>query len=162
MEKVSYILHNEFEIKGFHDEYRFLSNFELTPVYFEGLLFPSTENAYMAAKTLDIEDRKLFQDIKPGKAKELGRKIVLRSDWETVKYDVMSSVVFDKFYRNVELRNKLLETGNAYLEETNYWGDRIWGCDESGKGENALGKILMSIRTYWKTYRKTNSATKLF
>ena len=61
----------------------------------------------------------------------------------------MSAVVFDKFYRNIDLRNKLMETGNRYLEETNHWKDRYWGvCD--GKGENNLGKILMSVRKFWR------------
>lgn len=145
-----YIVHSNNEIKGFFGEWRFLCNFHKCPVYFDGVLYPSTESAYMSAKTIDLEQRKSFEDIEPNEAKKLGRIITLRSDWEEVKYDVMSSVVFDKFYRHKELRDKLLSTGDAYLEETNHWKDCIWGvCD--GVGENYLGKILMGVRDYWKT-----------
>lgn len=61
----------------------------------------------------------------------------------------MASVVFDKFARNKELRDKLLFTNDKYLEETNDWNDKYWGiCN--GIGENNLGKILMGIREFWK------------
>jgi hypothetical protein len=33
-------------IKGFLGEYSFLSNFYLCPVYYEGLVYPSSENAF--------------------------------------------------------------------------------------------------------------------
>ncbi len=140
-----YIIHNDREIKGFFGEWRFLCNFHKCPVEFEGVIYPSTENAYMAAKTLDLGKRKEFENIEPFDAKKLGREVELRSDWEEIKFDVMYSVVLDKFNRHVDLRDKLLSTGDKYLEETNHWNDRIWGvCN--GEGENNLGKTLMSIR----------------
>ena len=40
---------------------------------------------------------------------------------------------------------KVLATGDAYLEEGNTWGDRIWGT-VNGSGANRLGFILMQIR----------------
>jgi predicted NAD-dependent protein-ADP-ribosyltransferase YbiA (DUF1768 family) len=52
----------------------------------------------------------------------------------------------DKFSRNYQLGDLLIETGDKYLEETNHWKDKIWGvCD--GVGKNWLGKILMDVRT---------------
>ena len=146
----AYVVHTENEILGIFGPYRFLSNFHKCPVYFEGRLYPSTENAFMAAKTLDLNQRRRFENIEPHEAKALGRSIQLRPDWESVKYDVMLSVCFDKFYRNQGLREKLLETGSAYIEETNHWGDRIWGADEKGEGQNSLGQILMNLRTIFK------------
>ena len=45
----------------------------------------------------------------------------------------------------MELKIKLIQTGDAYLEETNSWNDTYWGvCD--GKGENILGHMLMKLR----------------
>jgi ribA/ribD-fused uncharacterized protein len=145
-----YSVHNEHEIRGFFGDYRFLSNYHKCPVYFDGVLYPSTENAYMAAKTLDVAERTRFLEIEPKEAKLLGRQIQLRSDWESVKFDIMASVLFDKFYRNRSLREKLLKTENAILIEANHWGDRIWGTDEEGNGENHLGRTLMRIRKFWK------------
>ena len=44
-----------------------------------------------------------------------------------------------------ELREKLLDTGDAELIEGNWWNDTTWGvCN--GVGENRLGKLLMQIR----------------
>jgi ribA/ribD-fused uncharacterized protein len=142
-----YIVHDENQILGFFGDYRFLSNYHQCPVYFEGLLYPSSENAYMAAKTLDTNQRREFQTIDPKEAKDLGRRIKLRTDWESIKFDVMLAVCFDKFYRNKTIRQKLIDTGSAHLEETNHWNDTLWGTDEFRVGQNNLGIILMNLRT---------------
>jgi hypothetical protein len=44
-----------------------------------------------------------------------------------------------------ELREKLLKTGDKYLEETNYWNDRYWGKYKD-KGLNMLGHLIMAVR----------------
>ena len=141
-----YIVHDESQIKGFFGDYRFLSNFELGRVVFEGVQYPSSENAYQAAKSLDPQVRAKFVNISPNESKKLGRKIDVREDWEEVKYGIMYQIVLDKFSRNYELGDLLIETGDKYLEETNNWKDKVWGvCD--GVGKNWLGKILMDVRT---------------
>ena len=58
----------------------------------------------------------------------------------------MAILVLQKFIMNQSLKEMLLATENAYLEETNHWLDRYWGVDEDGVGENNLGKILMAVR----------------
>ena len=141
-----YIVHDESQIKGFFGEYRYLSNFELGRVIFEGIEYPSSENAYQAAKSLDVDVRKQFVNITPSESKKLGRQIEMRKDWDEVKYRVMYDIVLDKFTRHSKFGDLLIETGDRYLEETNHWGDKIWGvCD--GVGTNWLGKILMDVRT---------------
>lgn len=140
-----YIVHDDQNIKGFFGKYRFLSNFYVIPVIYEGVEYPATENAYMAAKTLDLELRKKFENLTPGEAKKLGRSISLRPDWEEVKYDIMKEICRYKFTHHQDMRESLLLTGNKYIEETNHWGDKIWGvCN--GEGKSWLGKILMEIR----------------
>lgn len=134
------------EIKGFFDKYRFLSNFYVSDVFYDGLMYPSSENAYQSAKTLDMDLRNMFIDISPSQSKKLGRKIKVRDDWEDVKFNIMFEIVTDKFNRSESLCEMLLSTGDKYLEETNYWGDKIWGvCN--GVGDNWLGKILMDVRS---------------
>jgi len=44
-----------------------------------------------------------------------------------------------------ELAKKFLATGDRYLEETNWWGDKVWGVYR-GQGHNLTGKVLMDIR----------------
>lgn len=140
-----YIVHDEKSVKGFFGKYRYLSNFHLAPVYFEGILYPSTEHAYQAAKSIDPNTRLEFIPLTCADAKNKGQIIEIRPDWDRVKYDVMFAVIFDKFFRHEDLRIQLLETEDKYLEETNHWGDKYWGvCD--GEGQNNLGKILMKVR----------------
>ena len=57
----------------------------------------------------------------------------------------MKEIVRAKFEQHPELTEKLLATGDTYLEEGNTWGDRIWGT-VNGQGANNLGRILMEVR----------------
>jgi ribA/ribD-fused uncharacterized protein len=128
-------------------QYRFLSNFWEAATAYEGMLFPTTEHAYQAAKTMDLTTRLLFLDkVKsPGEAKRRGRKLVLRPGWEDLKIGIMTEVVRDKFTRHPDLGEKLLATGNARLVKGNKEGDQFWGMCR-GRGQNHLGKILMKVR----------------
>ena len=60
----------------------------------------------------------------------------------------MHDIVREKFMQNIDLMEKLLATGNAPLQEGNWWGDRYWGVSPagSGNGKNKLGKILEDVR----------------
>ena len=69
----------------------------------------------------------------------------LRDDWEAVKIQIMYQIVYAKFSQNPLLKQKLLDTGDAYLQEGNTWYDTFWGvCN--GVGQNNLGYILMRVR----------------
>ena len=132
-------------IDRFDGEYSFLSNFELSPFTVNGIVFPTMEHYFQAMKATNQEDLlEIAKASTPGKAKRLGRKVKIRPDWEYVKKDIMLEGLHKKF-AIPELRQKLLDTGDAYLEEGNTWGDRCWGvCN--GIGENNLGKLLMRVR----------------
>lgn len=132
-------------IDSFFGKYRFLSNFEPCTVVYDGMTYTCSEAAYQAAKTTDVSLRIAFTTMNGSKSKFTGQKLTLRPDWNDIKVDVMYQIVKDKFFRNPELRVKLLNTGDLELIEGNYWGDTFWGvCN--GKGENHLGKILMRVR----------------
>ena len=120
----------------------FLSNFYNCKIKYEGILYPSVENAYQASKTLDFEERKQFIHITPEQARQLGKQLKLRKDHCNLKLRIMKELLQIKF-NNKELKLKLLSTGDEWLEEKNkntYWGT----CN--GIGENNLGKLLMNIR----------------
>lgn len=133
-------------INKFRGANRFLSNFYETSVEWEGLIYPSSEAAFQAAKTLDQEDRKRFQTMAPTIAKREGYKVKLRENWEDIKIDVMYQIVLAKFSQNEFLKQKLIATGREWLEEGNTWGDRTWGTVD-GIGNNYLGKVLMAVRS---------------
>lgn len=132
-------------IIGFKDEYMFLSNFYLSEVEFEGMVYKSAEAAFQAAKSLNKKDREGFQKINPLLAKKLGKKLTLRDDWEEIKEEVMYKILLDKFTRNNMIRDKLIETNDSELINDNILGNTFWG-QVDGIGENRLGKILMKIR----------------
>jgi ribA/ribD-fused uncharacterized protein len=123
---------------------RFLSNFWSCFIIAEGTWYPSVENAYQAMKMSNKLDRLRFVTIKASEAKKLGRTLPMRPDWDDVKLEVMYQLVKQKF-ADPMLGSHLLNTGDAELQEGNYWGDTYWGT-VNGFGENHLGKILMRVR----------------
>lgn len=135
-------------INEFKGKYRFLSNFYMTDVMYDGQLWPSSEHAYMAAKTTCTMTRALINSAPtPAEAKKIGRNLVLRPGWEGMKQAVMQEILFDKFSRNLVIKQKLIDTGDQQLVEGNWWGDKIWGvCLKTNQGQNLLGKCLMEIR----------------
>lgn len=135
-------------ITSFSGAYRFLSNFFPSPVMLDGVVYPTVENAYQAAKTTDPLKRYGFQSYytSPEQAKRLGRSLPLRDDWESVKFQIMADLVWCKFQDN-ELRRRLIDTAGHDLIEGNTWNDTIWGvCN--GVGQNHLGRILMNVRDH--------------
>ena len=140
------------KIDSYRDEYFFLSNFYAAPVFYDGLIYQNNEAAFQAQKCIEKKDREAFTTMNPSEAKHVGRKVDLRKDWEKVKVSLMSEIVRAKFEQNPELADKLLATGETYLEEGNTWGDRIWGT-VNGQGANRLGIILMEIREELKEKR---------
>lgn len=139
-------------IASFSGKYRFLSNFWPVRVVFEGIEYPSVENAYQAAKTLDLNKRVAFQTATAGKAKRASNKLKLRPDWEEIKLSIMEGLLCQKFSDNV-LLEELKSTESRLLVEGNTWHDNFWGnCSCGSKpdcikpGKNNLGQLLMKIR----------------
>lgn len=133
-----------FSITRFHGPHRWLSNFYPCEVVLDHVTYPSVENAYQAAKTLDHFARIPFERMTAGQSKRAGRLLEKRPDWADVKLEVMLDLNRQKFQQE-PFRMQLIETGSDHLEEGNHWGDTFWGTCR-GKGENHLGKILMRIR----------------
>lgn len=137
-------------INCFEREYAFLSNFYPSPIEYEGIKYLTVEAAFQAAKTPDLHAKMAIATAEhPGKAKRMGRKVVLREDWEEIKDRVMEDCLRLKFSDPI-LREKLLATGDEELEEGNWWHDNYWGscyCSRCGDvGKNKLGYLLMKIR----------------
>jgi ribA/ribD-fused uncharacterized protein len=133
-------------IEGFRGDFAFLSNFFPCRIEVDRILYPTVEHAYQAAKAASREERARIAALpSPGSAKRAGQKLRLRDGWEDLKLQIMEELVLWKFRTHADLYERLLATGNCYLEETNTWDDRFWGVSE-GVGENYLGRILMRVR----------------
>ena len=179
-------------INHFAYEYDFLSNFYSAVVSLDDIIVPvaddrsllfanngatyaTVEHAYQAAKFTDMEKRQIFTfefnpNLTAGQAKRLGQSIGCREDWDGIKVPVMRQLLLQKFGRK-ELGEKLLATGDAYLEEGNWWHDTFWGvchhkmegktCREPEHGpfgENTLGRLLMEVRAF---YTGFNNASRV-
>ena len=134
------------DIASFTGKFRFLSNFFRYSVTICGILYPTVEHAYQAAKTCDMNQRRRIAALpSPGEAKREGRKLDIRKDWDDVKLDIMENCLRAKFAPGRQITDLLISTGDARLVEGNHWGDRYWGvCN--GTGQNHLGRLLMRIR----------------
>lgn len=133
-------------IKGFRGAFDWLSNFYPCRLELNGIVFRSVEHAYQALKFEDpARQRYIAGFTSPADAKRAAALCPAREDWEEVRAEVMRDLLVLKFSRE-PFRAWLLETGDAYLEETNYWGDRFWGVC-GGQGENVLGRLIMEIRS---------------
>jgi ribA/ribD-fused uncharacterized protein len=137
-------------VTAFQGEYRFLSNFWPCVIQWEGLVYPTLEHAYAAAKTNDPSTKIQIQACAtPGDAKEYLAQHHLQPDetWTMErKLDVMEILLLIKFGgQDPLLTRALMATKDAELIEGNDWDDRFWGvCD--GEGENNLGRLLMGVR----------------
>ena len=135
------------KINHFRGEYAFLSNFWEVPVTYKGLTYGSNEAAFQAQKCMTDEEKTTFTLLRPSDSKKKGRRVQLRPDWEAVKVGIMEEIVRAKFTQNEDLKQMLLDTGDAVLEEGNTWHDICWGVDaKTGEGQNHLGRILMKVR----------------
>lgn len=139
---------NEEGIYGFFGEHRYLSNFhKATIVDGDGREWETTEHYYQAHKTLDTDLQEECRNLPLGKVKRWGRAVELREDWESgAKDKVMYEALRYKFTQHEDLKQKLFDTGDLYLEETNWWKDTYWGVYE-GRGINMLGNMLVMLRT---------------
>lgn len=133
---------------GTKDEYGCFSNFSRHRIFLKDKYWQTTEHYFQAQKFAGTEhEEKVRLAPTPMKAASMGRsrKRPLRKDWEKVKDDIMLEALRTKFTQRIELKEILLNTGDAILVEhtanDNYWGD---GGDGSGK--NMLGKLLMQVR----------------
>jgi len=140
-------------INSFTGEHEFLSNFYTVTVPYDGINYPSSENAFQAQKAASDADKIKYTSCTPSKAKYYGRREHIdKALWDSNKDEIMYEIVKSKFIHNSHLVVCLLNTGDEELIEGNTWHDNYWGdCKcircRSIKGQNKLGKILMRIRS---------------
>lgn len=140
------------------------SNFYPCKIKFDGHIFKSSEQLFMALKAIKFEDLETYDLIlkaeDPKTAKKLGRKVKNfdESSWEKVRFATMKMVVSLKFHQNPKLRKELLSEkykDKSFVEASPF--DAIWGIklseddprakDKSTwQGMNLLGKVLDEVR----------------
>lgn len=130
------------------NEFHCFSNFHMDAIEIDGKQWPSVEHYFQAMKSTSEPDQEQIRfAASPGLAKSLGRKTAVRSDWESVKFEVMIKALRVKFAKPY-LREILLKTGERPIYEDSP-SDRIWGTGVlkgMGTGKNLLGIALMQVR----------------
>lgn len=144
----------------FKNEYYFLSNMcQLSnPVTYNGYDFYSTEEAYQASKCASLEDfNKFLRNNENGSlkskslfngysAKQKGKTVKLRDDWNDVKVSIMEDLVYQKFSKNHHLAEKLLSIpDDVEIVENNKWHDNFWGSCTCNKCKNLEKKNMLGV-----------------
>ncbi len=129
-----------------NEPYAEFSNFANYPISLDGHVWRTVEHYYQAMKTLSESERAIIRHTNtPGEAKKLGQHVLLREDWEEVKYEVMKTAVRAKFSQHEDIQQVLFNTGFREIAEDSP-NDYIWGLGKDGTGQNLLGKVLVEIR----------------
>ncbi|KAL3630919.1 hypothetical protein CASFOL_023903 [Castilleja foliolosa] len=146
------------------DPYGAFSNFSLHPIQMPDengncYNWPSVEHYYQAQKFVGLNDpvaKKCLEEIKnaksPEEAARLGRTTqrqrpdLVRSDWDSVKTDIMYRALKCKFSMYPNLTSMLLSTTGSVIVEASPH-DLFWGGGRDGEGLNYLGRLLMQLRS---------------
>ncbi|ESR41843.1 Riboflavin biosynthesis protein PYRR [Citrus sinensis] len=146
------------------DPYGAFSNFSPHPIQMpdvngDYVTWSSVEHYYQAHKFTGVNDpaaQDFVEKIKTAKSPEeaarLGRSMQrqhpdwVRSDWESVKIDIMYRALKCKFSIYPHLNSMLLSTSGSVLVEASPH-DLFWGGGREGEGLNYLGRLLMQLRS---------------
>lgn len=135
------------------DPFGEFSNFAVFPIRLKDQEWPTAEHYFQAQKFADTPHEEAVRlASSPMAAAKMGRdrSRPLRTDWESVKDQIMREAVLAKFEQHPKLRGLLLSTGNAEIVEHTK-NDSYWGDGGDGSGQNMLGRILMEVRDLLRT-----------
>ena len=128
----------------------------------DGVTYNCCEQYMMVKKARLFNDinmaEKILQEPSPYQQQKMGREIKSYQQmlWDQNKYGIVWFGNYLKFTQHVDLKERLLATGNKILAEASPV-DKVWGVglaaddehilDETNwTGQNLLGKALMSVR----------------
>lgn len=130
--------------------YDVLNNFSANAVEINGIVYPTSEHAYQAAKCTDPAGKQeILAATSPLLAKEVSNKKYKTAkdpNWDAKKLSTMESILRVKLNQHQEVRDALIKSGDEEIAEDSPV-DTFWGRGADGSGENQLGKLWMKIRS---------------
>lgn len=130
-------------------DYGYLSNLFRRKVKFENRVFRSSEDAYQFGKPLDgMTAEWLISAPKPHLCAMAAHGLLafdITPHWQEMKVDRMRDVLRAKFGQHEDLKQNLIDTGDAVLIEDSKT-DAFWGIGKKRNGKNMLGILLMQVR----------------
>lgn len=137
------------------EEHRFrgkqspLSNFFEAPITIWGIRFRSSEHSYQYRKAVTMNQSSAANQIlnakTPRDAKSIGDSVHASQGWLNIRQGIMYQILRQKAMQCREFRDCLVATSTKRLVEDTT--DIFWGRGKSGEGLNALGQLLMSLRS---------------
>jgi ribA/ribD-fused uncharacterized protein len=125
------------------------NNFSPHAIEYRGLLYPTAEHAYQAAKCTDPDGKDAIRRARsPILAKRLANEIyrVDRDpEWSSKKLAVVEEILRAKLAQHPEAQAALQASGSEDIVEDSPT-DYFWGAGADGSGLNMLGKLWMKIR----------------
>ncbi|KAJ7837966.1 hypothetical protein B0H14DRAFT_2310687, partial [Mycena olivaceomarginata] len=132
------------------DEFYGFTNHSPHPVTYNGKRYPTSEHLYQAFKFMDnrpdiAEGIRTVSESSCAAVKYSGaRKAHQHPDWDRMNIAKMEIATWHKFSQNADIKQKLLETGDAEL--VHHTTNDLWGVGKDEKGRNELGKVLERVR----------------
>lgn len=154
----------------FAGEWAFMSNMFPCSFEYEHTRFTSSEQCYQfnrarASNELNKAHRIIVSD-DPFVCKHIGNSTTETADWESSREAIMLDINKLKFEQNPHLADMLISTGERTLQEATT--SPIWGIgagirskaakENTSKGDNLFGKILMQIRSELAADRSPHSS----
>ena len=125
------------------------NNFSAHAIEYRGLLYPTAEHAYQAAKCTDPQGKEEIRNARsPIQAKRVANETyrwARDSDWDSKKLAVVEAILRAKLAQHPEAQEALKDSGDEDIVEDSPT-DYFWGAGADGTGRNMLGKIWMKIR----------------
>ena len=143
-----------------NEENGYLSNWYPTHFTVEGIEFSSMEQFMMYQKACRFHDASVAKEILDtndvAEIKKLGREVhgYNENTWNGVRQIIVYEGLKAKFSQNAELKEKLIDTGDAILAECAV-RDQIWGIGLSMRDPNRLD------RSKWRGKNLDRKSTRL-
>lgn len=126
-----------------------LNNFSAHAIEYGGVLYPTAEHAYQAAKCTDPHGKDEIRNARsPILAKQVANETYRWArdpDWDSKKLAVAEEILRTKLAQHSEAQEALRASGDEDIVEDSPT-DYFWGAGADGSGQNMLGKIWMKIR----------------
>lgn len=127
---------------GKHPSNSYSSGFDNTsphPVKTDLGTFPNAHYAFQAYR--DPDNQSYVKSLQEGYDVFCKKQ---RTDWDSIKNNIMTNILESKFRSHENLKNRLMSTGLRSLVK--FSRDSYWGNGSNGQGKNIHGKILMVLR----------------
>lgn len=155
------------------EPYGFLSNWYLSPFDLDNVHYSSMEQYIMYQKCVLFGDQETAKKVlltdDPSEQQKLGKLCsgYINGLWAGARQAIAMCGLLAKFSQNADLKERLLDTKDAYLVECAH-SDKIWACgirlNESERfdaakwtGQNILGFALMAVREIIKKNHEVNN-----